>query len=163
MGSMSGVEEWGCPLQSLSCCSLHRLYFGKTSLRDEFVNYFLCPFMGKDTGRAFDKLLKYVSVPILNVFGSVHTHLSLKSICCWLNHTQKGRLGWMEIQSCLSSVSFMSWEAPPHQKGHHTRQQECQGHGFLGCEGPIMLRWRCLAAYPPSLSAEHWWPDPGEP
>lgn len=62
--------------------------------------------MGKDTCRVFDRPLKPVSVPTWNVFV-LYTPVSVKSICCWLNHTLQGLLCWLKIQPCLSSVTYV--------------------------------------------------------
>lgn len=94
---------------------------------------------------------------------SAHTHLSLKFICCWLNHTQKGFLCWMGIQSCPSHVSFMYVKGPPHQKEPRTRQQEWQRHGFLGRSRHVKMKVPgCVPAVPfswPLLA----WPGRGYP
>lgn len=94
---------------------------------------------------------------------SAHTHLSLKFICCWLNHTQKGLLCWMGIQSCPSHVSFMYVKGPPHQKEPRRRQQEWQRHGFLGRSRHVKMKVPgCVPAVPfswPLLA----WPGRGYP
>lgn len=93
---------------------------------------------------------------------SAHTHLSLKFICCWLNHTQKGFLCWMGIQSCPSHVSFMYVKGPPHQKEPRTRQQEWQRHGFLGRSRHVKMKVPgCVPAVPFSWPLLAWpgWGD----